>query len=352
MKTKGQVKLRERKLKDGSKSLYLDIYCKGIRRYEYLHLYLKPERSPADRLQSQEILRVAEAIRARRLLEVQMQGVGLAMPSERTVRSFLADCLKSRENKNAGTRLLWKYWVNRVSQWKGVDFALKDLSREWWEKYEEFVKSLNLAPSTVIHYYMRMRYVLNRAERDGLLITNPSKFFRFSAIKKAERVYLTAEELRQLKSVPCPKPEIGRAFLFGCLTGLRYSDIRALRWDDIQGSRIVKRIVKTRQMAYLDINHQAVELLGERSSGHVFDLPEKIVGVERTLKRWTAAAGLAKHVTFHTSRHTFAVLMLSAGVDIYTLSKLLGHTSVTTTQIYADIVDARKRQAVEMFPKI
>lgn len=59
-----------------------------------------------------------------------------------------------------------------------------------------------------------------------------------------------------------------------------------------------------------------------------------------------------KRSTFHTSRHTFAVLMLSAGVDIYTLSRLLGHSSVTTTQIYADIVDARKRQAVDLFPQI
>lgn len=352
MKTKGQVKLRERKLRDGSKSLYLDIYYKGIRRYEYLHLYLKPEYNPADRVQNQEILRVAEAIRARRLLEVQLQGVGMSMPSERTVRSLLADWLKSRENKSAGTREVWGCWVNRVSEWRGVDFALKDLSREWWQKYEEFVKSRKLAPTTVHHYLTRMRCVLNRAEKDGLLLTNPSKHSRFTTIKRSERVYLTAEELKRLKSVPCPNAEIGRAFLFGCLTGLRYSDIRALRWDDIQGNRIVKRIVKTRQMAYLDINHQAAELLGERRSGHVFDLPEKILGAEKILKRWTESAGLAKHVTFHTSRHTFAVLMLSAGVDIYTLSKLLGHSSVTTTQIYADIVDARKRQAVEMLPEI
>lgn len=111
------------------------------------------------------------------------------------------------------------------------------------------------------------------------------------------------------------------------------------------------RVQKTGKTEYIELNSQAAGLLGE-GTGRIFNIPLRLGKVETTLREWAAKAGIAKHITFHTSRHTFAVLMLSAGVDIYTLSRLLGHSSVTTTQIYADIVDARRREAVDMFPVI
>lgn len=119
-----------------------------------------------------------------------------------------------------------------------------------------------------------------------------------------------------------------------------------------EGRRLILKIRKTGKTEYIELNSQAAELLGEKGTGRIFAVPMRLGKVETTLREWAKAAGITKHITFHTSRHTFAVLMLSAGVDIYTLSRLLGHSSVTTTQIYADIVDARRRQAVDMFPKI
>lgn len=72
--------------------------------------------------------------------------------------------------------------------------------------------------------------------------------------------------------------------------------------------------------------------------------------VNRKLKIMTKQLGIDKHITFHCSRHTFATMMLTLGVDIYTVSKLLGHRRVTTTQIYGNIVDKKKREAVDMIP--
>lgn len=352
MKAKGQVRLRKRRIKGGGWSLYLDIYHAGMRRYEYLRLYLNEERTPEDRLHNSETLRLAEAVRARRNIELQRLGAAMPMPSDKTVAVLLGEYLATRKERSEGTQEVWRCWVNRVNEWKGVAVSLKDISTDWWYRYSEWVREQGFAPATVHHYLTRMRSVLNKAEREGLIVLNPSKSTHISTIKQAERVYLTADELRQLKAFFNKDSDIQRAFLFACFCGLRYSDLRALRWEDIQQGRIVKRIVKTRKVEYLDLNSQAIALLGERGSGLVFNLGKDMKRVEQELRRWAQTSGLSKDITFHTSRHTFAVLMLSAGVDIYTLSRLLGHSSVTTTQIYADIVDARRREAVDMFPQI
>ena len=70
------------------------------------------------------------------------------------------------------------------------------------------------------------------------------------------------------------------------------------------------------------------------------------------LHKWVEQAGISKHVTFHTARHTHATMMLTLGVDLYTVSKLLGHTNIQTTQIYAKLVDESKKKAIDLIPNI
>ena len=70
------------------------------------------------------------------------------------------------------------------------------------------------------------------------------------------------------------------------------------------------------------------------------------------LSRWGKDAGIQKHITFHTARHTHATMMITLGADIYTVSKLLGHTNIQTTQIYAKIVDESKSKAIALIPEI
>lgn len=71
--------------------------------------------------------------------------------------------------------------------------------------------------------------------------------------------------------------------------------------------------------------------------------------ISRPLARWVEAAGITKHITFHCFRHTYATLQLANGTDIYTVSKMLGHTNVRTTQIYAKVIDEKKEKATEAF---
>ena len=176
--------------------------------------------------------------------------------------------------------------------------------------------------------------------------------------EEVKRDYLTLDEVKKLAATPCRYPVLKRTFLFSCLTGLRKSDIQKLTWGEVQKfgeyTRIVFKQQKTKGQEYLDISPQAEKYLGERGN------PDDIVFTGFTygawtsleLQRWSLAAGVQKNLTFHTGRHTFAVLMLDLGADIYTVSKLLGHKFLTTTQIYAKVLDKNKQNAVSLIPDI
>jgi integrase len=142
------------------------------------------------------------------------------------------------------------------------------------------------------------------------------------------------------------------ASLFSCLTGLRFSDILALRWENFEtypdgGHCIRLRTEKTDAEALNPISQEAYELCGDKSEGSVFKGFKKTM-LQTVLPKWLQAAGITKKITFHCFRHTFATLLVSSGSEIYTVSKMLTHKNVSTTQIYADLIDEKKRQAAEI----
>ena len=156
--------------------------------------------------------------------------------------------------------------------------------------------------------------------------------------------FLPLDEVKQLAATPCQHEVLKRAALFSCLTGLRISDIQKLRWEEISRAsdtgwwtRI--RTEKTETEATLPISDEALELCGEvQQEGLVFVGLRRCM-IQHPLHAWVKAAGIRKHITFHCFRHTFATLQIALGTDIYTVSKMLTHKSVSTTQIYARIVD-------------
>ena len=154
---------------------------------------------------------------------------------------------------------------------------------------------------------------------------------------------------------PCIYESIKQSYLFCCFCGLRISDVRTLRWGDIDtedGQARLKIVMhKTKNQLYLPLSEQALKWLPERGdaqdSDNIFSLPPKNT-MMRNLRIWAQNAGITKNVTFHTSRHTFATMNITAGVDLYTTSKLLGHTNIAITQIYAKIIDKKKDEAVNL----
>ena len=120
------------------------------------------------------------------------------------------------------------------------------------------------------------------------------------------------------------------------------------------GNRITFHQQKTKGLQYLDISDQARNYLEEEGQPdeRVFMGLKYSSYTNVELTKWMLKAGITKNITFHCARHTFAVLQLSLGTEIYTLSKLLGHAEIKTTQIYANIIDEKKREAVNRIPDI
>jgi integrase len=143
-----------------------------------------------------------------------------------------------------------------------------------------------------------------------------------------------------------------KAALFSALTGLRFSDIEKLVWGEleyIEGSGYFIRFKqqKTKGFERMPISEQAYKLLGEvkEAKDKVFEGLKYSAYINTHLLKWIVKAGITKAITFHCFRHTYATLQLSMGTDFYTVSKMLGHREIKTTQIYAKIIDKTKREA-------
>lgn len=174
-----------------------------------------------------------------------------------------------------------------------------------------------------------------------------------------QREYLTASEVAALIATPTAHTDTKTAFLFCCFCGLRFSDMIKLTWADIRtlsdGTKQAEiKQQKTATPLYLPLSDNALKWLPKRAEGVADDAPIfrqiHYTRYNKQLAEWVKAAKIAKRVTWHISRHTYATMLLTYGADIYTTSKLLGHTDVKTTQIYAKVIDANKRAAVNLIP--
>jgi site-specific recombinase XerD len=243
--------------------------------------------------------------------------------------------------------------------------SLEHINKLWIQRFIYFLttapgthgKTLN--PNTTHEYLLYVANTLNTAVRKGIIQSNPTKSLSASDRPKkyeTKRAFLTFDEIKKLLNTPSPSKynPIRQAFLFSCFCGLRYSDLQQLKWCHIlntkEGVIIDKQIQKTKERLVLPLSNIATRFLPERreQDSLVFTLPKSIATTEMYLKVWTEFAGIDKHVTFHTARHSFAVNILTNGGDIYTLSKLLGHKKVATTQIYADVLEKTKQKTMNL----
>ena len=158
--------------------------------------------------------------------------------------------------------------------------------------------------------------------------------------------------MQALVKTDCESKQLKTAFLFACLTGLRWSDINKLVWSEVQhsdemGYYIRFRQQKTKGAETLPISEQARNMLGEEKekTERVFKGLKYSAWHNVKLAQWVLRAGITKNITFHCARHTYATLQLTMGTDIYTVSKLLGHRELKTTQIYAKVIDNKKKEA-------
>ena len=374
---KEPIKIRRKQLANGNISLYLDIYHNGRREYEFLKLYLIPEKNRADKEKNRQTLQLANSIKAKRIVDIQNGDHGFKSPFAEDVLFF--DYYRNMCEKRLGTesrgnwgnwrsclKHLEKYESNQritlsqiTPKWvQGFKDYLENEATAWGCDFRERIKDHPLARNSKLSYFNKLKACLNQAYEDRLIAYNPMRGIENFKPEDGKRMYLTIEELRKLVDTVCEYPNIKRAFLFSCLTGLRRSDVIRLTWRDVQQqgefTRIIFKQKKTSGQEYLDITPQAAELMGERGlpDEQIFTDIHSPSCTNEAIKRWVLRAGIDKEITFHCGRHTFAVMMLDLGTDIYTVSKLLGHRELSTTQIYAKVLDKNKQAAVARIPDI
>lgn len=361
----------------GKYSLYLDIYLNGRRSYEYLKLYLVPEVTRADREKNRETMKLADAIRAKRVVELRNGEFGFK--SEYATDTLFFDYYRAMCEKRLGSesRGNWGNWFSCLHHLRKYerreDITFAEITPEWVQGFKDYlddtalawehdtrkrIKERPLSRNSKLSYFNKLRACINQAYEDRIIPHNPIRGIDNFKPQEGTRMYLTIDELRRMQEVECEYPRIKDAFMFSCLTGLRRSDILKLRWGDVfqQGNftRIIFRQKKTKEQEYLDITPQAAELMGERGRAdeHVFTDIHSPTCTNTAIQEWVLRAGIDKKISFHCGRHTFATLMLDIGTDIYTVSKLLGHRQLSTTQIYARVLDKNKQAAVASIPQI
>lgn len=277
------------------------------------------------------------------------------------VKYFEALIKIRHKNNSESIKINWERAIDFLISYEGSEIPFSKIDIKFCENFKTFLLSAprggnkkgKLSQNSASTYFSVFKAALKQAFIDGYFTTDIAAKIKGIPSEESRREYLTIDELNTLVETPCENDVLKRAALFSALTGLRHSDIQKLKWNEISLDNNQPRInftqKKTKGVEYMPISQQALEICGEPKSPNnlVFENLTNPAWINRPLKTWVAKAGINKNITFHCFRHTFATLQLSSGTDIYTVSKMLGHTNVKTTQVYAKVIDEKKNKAAE-----
>lgn len=355
------VSLLKKNIKNGLQSLYLDFYpairipeTMKMTRREFLGIRIYA--NPTNELQrnfNREMLEKAEAIRCLRVSSLINEQFGF-LDYHKMKEDFLDYFEKMCSKKNEKWIIVYKHFYNFTNG----HCIFGDLTVDLCKRFGEYLLTANqlrlshlpIQRNSAAGYFSTFRGLLKILYRDKRIKENINDFLDKIETEDVKKEYLTAEELKTLAATECELPVLRQASLFSCLTGLRISDILKLEWNDFQVAPdgdycICFRVQKTNAVAFLPVSTEAMELCGELSEGKVFKKLKRSM-INYPLKEWIKKSGITKHITFHCFRHTYATLQIASGTDIYTVSKMLNHRNVSTTQVYADLVNEKMRATV------
>jgi len=314
---------------------------------------------------NEEALKIGESIRQKRenflnkpeiYSEYEKEQLRLKDIKNRCFVEYFEKLANKRKDSNHSN------WISALKYFKtftNSTIKFGELNENVFEDFKEYLlntksnksSKTKLSTNSAVSYFNKVKATLRQAFKDGLLQTDLNS--KIESIKAAEtrREYLTLEELNELVKTPCNNDLLKRAALFSAMTGLRFSDIQKMTWSELeyikgQGWFLNFSQKKTKGVESMPISEQAYSLLGEKKESKikVFEGLEYSAYNNKHLYQWIGAAGITKDITFHCFRHTYATLQLFNGTDLYTVSKMLGHKDLKTTQIYAKIVDVAKRE--------
>ena len=332
--------------------------------YKFLGLFLVPESTPFDAQSNKQILQLVEDMVRQMTEKYSRERLGVI--SRHASKGNFVDYVSAKKEKAMAdgridfAKTLGKM-LKRLVEYASSEIPFAELDVDFLGGFIDFMKTVDachnypfkyprkLAGTPIRTLYTCLRLMINHAYKDGHIIRNPTKEFSLQSkltIEEHERAFLEIPELQAFMRLETKYELEKRAFIFACLCGLRVSDVRKLTWGDIKkvgdDYKIEIRQKKTRDRRSNPLSPEILHWLPERSdeassSDIVFPLVAEQY-VNDKIREIAKEAGIHKHLSFHSARHTCDTMMLTLGVDIYTVSKLLGHRRVTTTQIYGNIV--------------
>ena len=373
-----KVTLRQKKISKGRKSLYLDFYPpipnhqtgKPTRR-EFLGQYIfEKTKTPIDKIHNTETLKLCQSIRQKRenflnkpeiYSEYETQQLQIKELGEQCFVAYFKKLANKRKSSNHDN---WVSSLKYLDTFTNGSLKFAELNTVVLEDFKDYLLTTKsnrsdkttLSQNSAVSYFNKVKATLKQAYTDGILQQDLNA--KVKPIKEAEtrREFLTIKELTELAKSPCKSKLTKQAALFSALTGLRFSDIQKMYWNELEfiegeGYFIKYHQQKTKGVEMLPISEQAYNFTNGLQNPN--DMPQDtkvFAGMEYSniryhFSKWIASTSITKKITFHNLRHTFSVLQLANGTDIYTLSKMLGHKNLKTTQIYAKVVDEAKRTA-------
>jgi integrase len=365
------VNLRKKKIANGKLSLFLDFYpaIKGsngkLTRREYLNRYVyENPNTPEQKLHNRENIIFAEGIKNKREKEILNEQDGI-FDTHNKKRDFLVffKLLCEKRKESDGNYGNWLSTLKYLNAFTGGKCIMGDLTEDFCNKFKDYllhadrlntVKGLRLSQNSALSYFNKFRCAINEAFDARQLNENPLRHIKGIKQKETKREFLTQEELQILAQTECDLIALKNVALFSALTGLRWSDIKSLKWIDIQQTEkgyfihIIQK--KTEDVIMHPISETAVKLLGEigKPNEQIFEGLKYSDSNNDKIKRWVLRAGIHKKITLHNFRHTYATLLLNKGVDIYTVSNMLGHKKIETTLIYAKVLSETKVNAANL----
>jgi len=399
-----KVTLRKKLILGNQESLYLDLYpgipnpkTGKITRREFLNLFLiseieselqhytdengKPQRrivpvlnkadqpkirkiSAWDKKHNKDTWELAEKIRHRRVNEVNMPEIYSELEKERLKaqeceRGSFVDYFKAlADKKHKKDQGNWNIVYDNLKNFTNGTLSFHELDEKFCEDFKSYLlvrkayeNEKTISQNTACTYFVKFKAGVKQAWKDKKIPSNVGAGVSTIKLIESQRNFLSLDELNRLVKTDCFDPMLKKAFLLSALSGLRKGDILELTWSELElidnQYAIRFRQHKTKAVETLWITDQAFSLLGEpgKPEDKVFPGLKINSYYSKYLLLWMINAGINKKISFHCARHSFATNQLSSGTQLFTVSKMLGHKNVRTTQIYAKVIDKLKQDA-------
>ena len=346
------IKLIKKKITDGRVSLYLSICTNGKRKKEALGIILEKGHDRLTRDMNKIKLSIARSLQVRRELDYLLNKITdldpiLQQPSpppepvkgsDRDLLEIFSGYIDSYTK--ADLRILKASYNHLLEYSKANTLPLSGINKNFCKGFLDYLYQ-KFRGNTPSLYFKKFKNILNFCIDEGYIEKNPALSIHPTQRYALTKEILTPSEIEKLALTPCSNPQIKRAFLFSCHSGLRWCDIKQLKYENIDYSRNLLRITQQKvsshsssAVLFLNLNNSAMRIIGSQTSdkkGLIFTLPSHARAL-RIIKDWTQTAGINKHISFHCARHTFITMLIDNGAGIKTAASLAGHSSTRHTE--------------------